>query len=52
MVSEITPVLIIIKLEQYDYVGAAAIGSAMLLLSLAILLLLNGLQRLLGRGSR
>jgi sulfate/thiosulfate transport system permease protein len=52
MVSEITPVLIVIKLEQYDYVGAAAIGSAMLLLSLAILLALNALQRLIGRRGR
>jgi sulfate transport system permease protein len=51
-VSEIAPLLITIKLEQYDYVGAAAIGSAMLLLSFVLLLVLNLLQRRLQRVQR
>ena len=45
MVSEIAPLLIVIRLEQLDYAGAAAIGLIMLLASFAILLLLNKLQR-------
>jgi sulfate transport system permease protein len=45
MVSEIAPLLIVIRLEQLDYAGAAALGVAMLALSFAILLLLNRLQR-------
>ncbi|MEP7312323.1 MAG: sulfate ABC transporter permease subunit CysT [Pseudomonadota bacterium] len=45
MISEIAPQLIIIKLEEYDYVGAAGIGTAMLLVSFIVLLALNGLQR-------
>jgi sulfate transport system permease protein len=45
MVSEITPLLIITKLEQYDYAGAAAIATVMLLASFALLLLINALQR-------
>ena len=45
MVSEIAPLLITIRLEQYDYAGAAAVGLAMLLLAFLILLLLNWLQR-------
>lgn len=52
MVSEITPLLIVVKLEQYDYVGAAAIGTAMLLVSFAFLLLLNVMQRRAGPGGR
>ena len=51
-VSEIAPLLITIKLEQYDYVGAAAIGSAMLLLSFVLLLVLNLLQRRIQRVQR
>ncbi len=42
--TEITPLLIITKLEQYDYTGAAALGFVMLLASLVILLISNGLQ--------
>lgn len=42
--TEITPLLIITKLEQYDYAGAAALGFIMLLASLVILLISNGLQ--------
>lgn len=44
MVSEITPLLIITKLEQYDYAGATAIAVVMLVLSFILLLLINGLQ--------
>lgn len=44
MVSEITPLLIISKLEQYDYAGAAAIATVMLVLSFALLLVINLLQ--------
>jgi sulfate transport system permease protein len=43
-ISEITPLLIIAKLEQYDYAGATAIALAMLLISLVLLLAINGLQ--------
>lgn len=43
-VSEITPLMIITKLEQYDYVGATAIAVVMLLISFALLLLINLLQ--------
>jgi len=45
MVSEIAPLLIIIKLEQYDYAGAAAIGVVMLLASFVMLLAINLTQR-------
>jgi len=44
MVSEITPLLIISKLEQFDYAGAAAIATVMLVLSFALLLVINLLQ--------
>ncbi|AQB00536.1 sulfate ABC transporter permease [Bordetella pertussis] len=44
MISEITPLLIISKLEQYDYAGAAAIATVMLALSFALLLVINLLQ--------
>ncbi|HEX6692152.1 MAG TPA: sulfate ABC transporter permease subunit CysT [Burkholderiales bacterium] len=44
MVSEIAPLLIITKLEQYDYAGATAIATVMLLVSFALLLLINWLQ--------
>jgi len=43
-VSEIAPLLIIIKLEQYDYAGAAAVGTAMLAISFLMLLTINLLQ--------
>jgi len=43
-ISEITPLLIVIKLEQFDYAGAAAVGSAMLALSFVLLLAINVLQ--------
>lgn len=44
MVSEITPLMIISKLEQFDYAGAAAIASVMLAASFLLLLAINGLQ--------
>jgi sulfate transport system permease protein len=44
MISEIAPLLIITKLEQYDYAGAAAIGVVMLAASFVMLLALNGLH--------
>ena len=44
MVSEITPLMIITKLEQYDYAGATAIAVVMLVFSFLLLLLINGLQ--------
>ena len=42
MVSEITPLLIITKLEQYDYAGATAIAVVMLVASFVLLLAING----------
>jgi sulfate transport system permease protein len=42
--SEIAPLLIITHLEEYDYAGAAAIACVMLLISFAVLLVLNLLQ--------
>jgi sulfate/thiosulfate transport system permease protein len=44
MVSEITPLIIISKLEQYDYAGATAVASVMLGLSFVLLLVINALQ--------
>jgi sulfate transport system permease protein len=44
MISEITPLLIITKLEQYDYTGATAIAVVMLLVSFVLLLIINYLQ--------
>ncbi len=45
MKSEIAPLLIVIKLEQYDYTGAAVVGVVMLSASFLILLGINLLQR-------
>ncbi|HEX8312671.1 MAG TPA: sulfate ABC transporter permease subunit CysT [Chthoniobacteraceae bacterium] len=45
MKTEITPLLIITKLEQYDYRGATAIAVSMLVISFALLLVINLLQR-------
>ena len=47
--TEITSLLIITKLEQYDYAGATAIAAVMLVASLAILLGINTLQWWVGR---
>ena len=44
MVSEIAPLLIVIRLEQFDYAGAAAIGLVMLVGSFMILFILNALE--------
>jgi sulfate transport system permease protein len=44
MVSEITPLVIIGKLEQYDYAGATAVATVMLVLSFVLLLVINALQ--------
>lgn len=44
MVSEITPLLIVIKLEQFDYAGATALAVVMLLASFALLFVINTLQ--------
>lgn len=43
-VSEIAPLLIVIKLEEFDYRGAAAIGTIMLFLSFLMLFIINLLQ--------
>ena len=43
-VSEIAPLLIVIKLEEFDYAGAAAIATVMLAISFLALLAINGLQ--------
>jgi sulfate transport system permease protein len=43
-ISEIAPLMIITKLEQYDYAGATAIAVVMLMLSFFLLLLINALQ--------
>ena len=45
MRTEITPLLIVTKLEQYDYAGATAIAAVMLLASFGMLLLVNLLER-------
>ena len=55
MVSEITPLFIVTKLEQYDYAGATAIAMVMLLVSFVLLLTINLLQawtRKRGRAER
>jgi sulfate transport system permease protein len=44
MVSEITPLIIITKLEQYDYAGATAVAVVMLVISFLLLFSINGLQ--------
>ena len=44
MVSEITPLLIVTKLEQYDYMGATALAVSLLLVSFVLLLGINVLQ--------
>jgi sulfate transport system permease protein len=52
MRTEITPLLIITKLEQYDYAGATAIAVVMLIASFALLLTINLLQVWSGRRER
>ena len=51
-VSEITPLLIIIKLEEFDYAGATAIAATMLTLSFALLLAINVLQTYTRRSAK
>ena len=55
LISEITPLIIITKLEQYDYAGATAVATVMLVVSFGLLLIINGLQawmtRRTGRGA-
>jgi sulfate transport system permease protein len=50
--TEIAPLLIVIKLEQYDYAGAAAIGLAMLAISFGALVAINAVQIYLARRGR
>ncbi|HYG06851.1 MAG TPA: sulfate ABC transporter permease subunit CysT [Stenotrophomonas sp.] len=50
--TEIAPLLITIRLEEFDYAGATAIAAAMLLLSFAVLVLVNGLQGWMQRKGR
>ena len=49
MRTEITPLLILTKLEQYDYAGAAAIAVVMLVTSFVLLFIINTLQKRTGR---
>ncbi len=51
-VSEIAPLLIVIRLEEFDYAGAAAVGLIMLVFSFAILLALNLFQSAVARRGR
>jgi len=51
MVSEITPLIIITKLEQYDYAGATAVAAVMLIASFILLLIINALQAWTARSS-
>jgi sulfate transport system permease protein len=51
-ISEIAPLLIVTKLEQYDYAGAAAIGTVMLGASFLLLFLINLLQSRVAQGPR
>jgi sulfate transport system permease protein len=44
MQTEIAPLLIVMKLDQYDYAGATAIACVLLVVSFALLLAINGLQ--------
>jgi sulfate transport system permease protein len=48
-ISEIAPLLIVIQLEQFNYEGATAIATVMLIASLVLLLLINSLQSWLRR---
>ncbi|WP_068775651.1 sulfate ABC transporter permease subunit CysT [Paenibacillus sp. FJAT-26967] len=49
MKTEITPLLIMTKLEQYDYAGATAIALVMLIISFVLLLVTNALQMISNR---
>ncbi len=52
LVSEIAPLVIVTRLEQYDYAGAASVGLAMLAVSLLVLIGVNALQVALSRRTR
>ena len=47
--TEVVPLLIMSKLEQFDYAGATAIAVVMLIVAFSILLAVNGLQKIAGR---
>ncbi len=49
MATEIAPLLIVIKLEQYDYAGAAAIGLAMVAIAFGCMVVISAAQMLLAR---
>jgi sulfate transport system permease protein len=51
MISEITPLIIITKLEQYDYAGATTVAAVMLVVSFILLLIINALQAWTARSS-
>ena len=51
-ISEIAPLLIVIRLEEFDYAGAAAVGLVMLTVSFLILFVLNVLQERVARRGR
>jgi sulfate/thiosulfate transport system permease protein len=51
MKTEIAPLLIVTKLEQYDYAGATGIATVMLVAAFCILLVINLLQRWARRGA-
>jgi sulfate transport system permease protein len=44
MKTEIVPLLIVVKLEQFDYTGATTIATVMLIISFLLLLAINGIQ--------
>ena len=50
-VSEIAPLLIVIRLEEFDYAGASAIATVMLVISFAVLLVINSSRPGAGGGS-
>ncbi len=52
MKTEIAPLIIVSKLEQYDYAGAAAVGLAMVIIAFGALILLNVVQLWLARRGR
>lgn len=52
MVSEIAPLLIVIRLEEFDYAGAAAVGLVMLAISFLLLLVLNTIQSHIAKRGR
>ena len=52
MKTEIVPLIIVSKLEQYDYAGATAVACIMLVLSFSLLLGINLMQKWAGGASR